>query len=56
MSKHKGEDQEILNKRVLVYKLAKQKNPNRWSKETRDWSVIEKVELNPKKNEENLAA
>lgn len=56
MSKHKGEDQEILSKRILVYQIAKQKYPSRWSKEIRNWSVIKQVELNPKKNEGNLAS
>ena len=48
-SRHKGEDQNILNKRVEVYKIAKQKNPLRWSKQTRNWSRIIEVHLNPKK-------
>jgi transposase InsO family protein len=55
-SKHCGVDKKILNKRHMVYQEAKEKNPNRWSKETRNWSTVEKVELNPKKKEENLAA
>lgn len=55
-SKHCGADGEILRKRHLIYQLAKAKNPNRWSKETRNWSVVEKVELNPRKCEEKLAA
>ena len=48
-SKHFGIDKEVLNKRHLIYQAAKAKNPNRWSKETRNWSVVDKVELNPKK-------
>lgn len=55
-SKHSGIDEEILKKRHLTYQRAKSKNPNRWSRETRNWSVVEKVELNPRKNEESLAA
>jgi putative transposase len=55
-SKHHGLDKEILNKRHLVYESAKTKNPARWSKLTRDWSVVERVDLNPRKNKENLAA
>ena len=55
-SKHCGADEGILKKRHLVYQLAKAKNPNRWAKGTRNWSKIEKVELNPRKNEEKLAA
>lgn len=55
-SKHFGDDEEILQKRHLIYQLAKAKNPNRWSKDTRNWSIVSKVELNPRKREEKLAA
>ncbi len=36
-SRHRGLDKEILKKRNEVYEEAKQKNPNRWSGETRNW-------------------
>jgi len=39
----------ILAKRDLVYKEAKLKNPNRWSRQTRDWSIENEVWLNPEK-------
>jgi putative transposase len=55
-SKHSGSDEQILSNRHLIYQLAKAKNPNRWTKETRNWSVVKKVELNPRKNEGKLAA
>ncbi len=55
-SKHSGTDAEILNKRHIIYQTAKAKNPHRWSKETRNWSRVEKVELNPRKDKEKLAA
>lgn len=45
--RHKGLDVEILKRRKLVYSKAKNKHPERWSKSIRDWSFIEKVELNP---------
>jgi putative transposase len=45
--RHKGLDAEILEQRKLVYLEAKEKNPARWSRSIRDWSFIEKVELNP---------
>jgi len=45
-SRHLGEDDKILEKRKEVYKKAKIKNPNRWSKEIRNWDKIKKVELN----------
>ena len=46
MSRHNGEDVKLLEKRDLVYKNARQKNPNRWSGKTRDWGHVQKVELN----------
>jgi len=46
-SRHWGIEAEILQKRSEVYADAKLRNPNRWSKETRNWSRIEVVELNP---------
>ncbi len=55
-SKHRGEDKEILKNRHEVYRRAKIKNPERWSKNTRNWSPTIKVELNPKKHKENQAA
>jgi putative transposase len=45
--RYKGEDKAILAKRTEVYAAAKEKHPERWSKDTRDWSPIESVTLNP---------
>ncbi len=55
-SRHSGDDELILKNRHLVYERARAKNPNRWSKETRNWLKIEEVELNPRKTKEKLAA
>lgn len=41
----------VLAKRKAVYEEAKQANPERWSGSTRDWSISEKVYLNPEKDE-----
>jgi putative transposase len=46
-SKHNGLDGKILKKRHNVYECARQMNPNRWSKKTRNWSEVKIVELNP---------
>ena len=46
-SRHYGLDIDILENRKKVYKEAKDKNPNRWSKETRNWNRIQSVSLNP---------
>lgn len=47
--RHEGIDEELLKKRKEVYKKAKQKNPERWSGEIRDWEKIQEVRLNPEK-------
>ncbi len=47
--RHEGLDGEILENRKTVYQKAKEDNPNRWSKEIRDWEFIEEVHLNPDK-------
>jgi len=49
IQRHEGDEEEILRQRTEVYLKAKNANPNRWSKEIRDWSGIEKVLLNPEK-------
>ena len=48
-SRHRGEDKAILAKRKEVYELAKKREPNRWSKQTRNWDHIGEVSLNPLK-------
>ena len=50
LSKHNGTDENILKNRHQVYESARRRNPNRWSRQTRDWSRIEIVELNPGKS------
>jgi putative transposase len=48
-SKHRGEDFEILQKRVSLYEEARSRNPQRWSKNTRNWKPVTEVHLNPTK-------
>jgi len=48
-SRHRGEDFEILQKRVCLYEEARSRNPQRWSKSTRRWSPVTEVHLNPTK-------
>lgn len=48
-SRHRGEDEAIMEKRRKVYEQAKQRNPNRWSGRTRNWDHITEVSLNPLK-------
>lgn len=45
--RHYGLDVDILAKRDEVYKLAQSNKPERWSKNTRNWSRIAQVALNP---------
>lgn len=47
--RHSGKDVDILAKRKVVYEKAKLANPNRWSKEIKNWSHIKEVYLNPEK-------
>jgi transposase InsO family protein len=47
-TRHEGADREILDHRTEVYERARARHPERWSGETRNWSSIERVVLNPK--------
>ena len=53
--RHTGEDVKILARRVSLYEKAKAQNPNRWTKEIRDWSHVDKVVLNPAQNTSEAA-
>jgi putative transposase len=47
--RHRGEDKALLSKRDEVYAKAKERNPSRWSGQTRDWTPIGSVALNPER-------
>ena len=47
--RHRGADQAILAQRVAVYQAARAARPERWSRETRNWSPIGSVMLNPER-------
>ena len=49
--RHLGQDKAILAARHALYAHAKQRNPQRWSGHTRDWSHIGLVTLNPERDE-----
>jgi putative transposase len=57
-SRHAGLDADMLHNRSVVYENAKIAHPLRWTRQTRNWSVIEEVRLNPgkekKMNDEKL--
>jgi transposase InsO family protein len=45
--RHRGEEQAILAKRKDLYEAAKERNPQRWSGQTRNWEPVGEVWLNP---------
>ena len=47
--RHRGEATELLRHRVAVYEAARERHPQRWSGETRDWSLAPAVWLNPER-------
>ncbi len=48
--RHAGEDPAILAARDEVYVSARQGNPGRWSGNTRNWSPVGAVTLNPERD------
>ena len=48
--RHAGQDEAILAARHALYLQAKQRHPARWSGNTRDWSYIGVVTLNPERD------
>ena len=48
--RHTGEDHAILAASHLLYTEAKQRNPPRWARHTRDWRPIGPVTLNPERD------
>lgn len=52
--RHYGLDIKLLEKRDAVYKQARSQKPERWSKNTRDWSRIDQVALNPTKEMDEI--
>ena len=50
--RHNGQDVEILAKRHAVYQAARDRHPQRWSGDTRNWSPIGTVWLNPEKEKQ----
>ena len=45
--RHSRTDTEILRKRKAVYEAAKERHPERWSRNTRNWDAVGAVWLNP---------
>jgi transposase InsO family protein len=54
--RHHGREGAVLANRGRVYERARSKNPNRWSRHTRNWSPAPAVFLNPKRDQETIAS
>jgi len=52
--RHTGEAADILEHRKVVYREARERHPNRWSGDTRNWELPETVWLNPEKEQPEL--
>jgi len=48
--RHAGDDHAILAARHALYAKARDRNPARWSRDTRDWTPIGAVTLNPERD------
>jgi hypothetical protein len=48
--RHDGRDVAILAARHALYQEARKRNPARWSGDTRDWSPVGAVTLNPERD------
>jgi len=49
--RHSGEAERIIQQRKALYQQAKEKYPERWSCNTRNWELPEKVHLNPERDD-----
>jgi transposase InsO family protein len=50
--RHYGREPALLANRHRVYQKARQRRPDRWTKNTRNWNPVRLVFLNPEKNKE----
>ena len=48
--RHAGQDGPVLNARHAVYQGARDRNPRRWSRQTRNWAPVGVVTLNPERD------
>jgi hypothetical protein len=54
--RHAGADHAILSARHQLYQRARRRTPARWSRQTRNWTPIAAVTLNPERDATILAA
>src|SRR3954447_18646703 len=48
--RHTGQDRALLARRHTLYQQARQRNPRRWSGQTRNWTPVAAVTLNPERD------
>ncbi len=48
--RHAGQDDRLLAERHALYQAARERNPRRWSRRTRDWTPVGAVTLNPERD------
>jgi len=48
--RHGGDDHRLLDARHELYRAAQERNPRRWSRQTRNWTPIGAVTLNPERD------
>jgi putative transposase len=48
--RHAGHDRALLAERHAIYQRARERNPRRWSGQTRNWTPISVVTLNPERD------
>jgi putative transposase len=48
--RHAGQDRGLLASRHELYQQARQANPRRWTRQTRDWTPVTAVTLNPERD------
>jgi putative transposase len=53
-ARHQGREPQILCTRRNTYEQARRRHPNRWSREIRNWSAVEKVVLNPQRGKQRV--
>ena len=54
--RHAGRDRRLLEARHAVYQSARERNPRRWSGNTRNWTPVGVVTLNPERDADVQAA
>jgi len=52
--RHNGEAERIVEQRKALYQKAREKNPERWSGNTRNWDLPEEVHLNPERSDPSI--